>query len=69
MSCGRRLIHAAHRNPTVPENYTSDMAIITTAVHDIDITRWLLGEEIVATRISYGHDIRGEVVGERERPN
>jgi len=27
------------------------MAIIDTAVHDIDITRWLLGEEIVATRV------------------
>ena len=45
------LIHAAHRNPAVPDNYTSDMAIIDTAVHDIDITRWLLGEEIVGTRV------------------
>jgi myo-inositol 2-dehydrogenase/D-chiro-inositol 1-dehydrogenase len=45
------LIHAAHRNPTVTDNYTTDMAIIETAVHDIDITRWLLGEEIVATRV------------------
>lgn len=45
------LVHAAHRNPAVPANYTSDMAIIDTAVHDIDITRWLLGEEIVATRV------------------
>jgi myo-inositol 2-dehydrogenase/D-chiro-inositol 1-dehydrogenase len=95
------LIHAAHRNPVVPDNYTSDMAIIDTAVHDIDTTRWLLGEEIVGVRvltprrnshaashlsdpivllletesgvladievnvnISYGYDIRGEVVGE-----
>jgi myo-inositol 2-dehydrogenase / D-chiro-inositol 1-dehydrogenase len=45
------LIHAAHRNPAVPVNYTSDMAIIDTAVHDIDVTRWLLGEEIAATRV------------------
>ena len=27
------------------------MAITDTAVHDIDITRWLLGEEIVAARV------------------
>jgi len=27
------------------------MAIIDTAVHDIDVTRWLVGEEIVATRV------------------
>jgi myo-inositol 2-dehydrogenase / D-chiro-inositol 1-dehydrogenase len=45
------LIHAAHRNPSVPDSYTSEMAIIDTAVHDIDITRWLLGEEIVAIRV------------------
>ena len=45
------LIHAAHRNPAVPVNYTSDMAIIDTAVHDIDVTRWLLGEEIAAARV------------------
>jgi myo-inositol 2-dehydrogenase/D-chiro-inositol 1-dehydrogenase len=95
------LVHAAHRNPVVPDSYTAEMAIVDTAVHDIDITRWLLGEEIVATRvlkprsnrraaehladpivllletesgvlvdvevnvnISYGYDIRGEIVGE-----
>jgi myo-inositol 2-dehydrogenase / D-chiro-inositol 1-dehydrogenase len=45
------LIHAAHRNPIVSDSYTSEMAIIATAVHDIDITRWLLGEEIVAARV------------------
>jgi myo-inositol 2-dehydrogenase / D-chiro-inositol 1-dehydrogenase len=45
------LIHAAHRNPSVPDSYTASMAITDTAVHDIDVTRWLLGEEIVATRV------------------
>jgi myo-inositol 2-dehydrogenase/D-chiro-inositol 1-dehydrogenase len=27
------------------------MAIVDTAVHDIDITRWLLGEELVAAQV------------------
>ena len=45
------LVHAAHRNPIVPDSYTSEMAIIDTAVHDIDITRWLLGEEMVAAQV------------------
>ncbi|HUB42199.1 MAG TPA: Gfo/Idh/MocA family oxidoreductase [Streptosporangiaceae bacterium] len=45
------MIHAAHRNPSVPGSYTAEMAITDTAVHDIDVTRWLLGEEIVATRV------------------
>ena len=35
------LMHAAHRNPSVPDSYTSDMAIVDTAVHDIDVARWL----------------------------
>lgn len=45
------IVHAAHRNASVPATYTSDMAISDTAVHDIDTTRWLLGEEIVAVRV------------------
>jgi myo-inositol 2-dehydrogenase/D-chiro-inositol 1-dehydrogenase len=45
------LMHAAHRNPLVPATYTSDMAINDTSVHDIDVARWLLDDEIVATRV------------------
>jgi myo-inositol 2-dehydrogenase/D-chiro-inositol 1-dehydrogenase len=45
------LYHSAHRNPAVPSSYTSDMAIVDTAVHDFDIARWLLGEEFVAIRV------------------
>lgn len=45
------LVHCAHRNPTVPAIYSSDMAINDTAVHEIDIIRWLLDGEIVAARV------------------
>jgi myo-inositol 2-dehydrogenase/D-chiro-inositol 1-dehydrogenase len=45
------LMHAAHRNPSVPGHYTREMAITDTAVHDIDTTRWLLGEEIIAAQV------------------
>jgi len=45
------MIHCAHRNPTVPESYTWDMAINDTAIHEIDTTRWLLGEEFVSARV------------------
>ncbi|MEP6817767.1 MAG: Gfo/Idh/MocA family oxidoreductase, partial [Marmoricola sp.] len=38
-------------NPSVPEHYTKDMAIVDTAVHDFDVTRWLLGEELTAIRV------------------
>jgi myo-inositol 2-dehydrogenase/D-chiro-inositol 1-dehydrogenase len=45
------LVNCAHRNPTVPESYTWDMAINDTAIHEIDTTRWLLGEEFVSARV------------------
>ena len=42
---------SGHRNPSVPEHYTKDMAIVDTAVHDFDVTRWLLGEELSSIRV------------------
>lgn len=45
------MVHCAHRNPTVPEMYTWDMAINDTAIHEIDTVRWLLGEEFVSARV------------------
>ena len=45
------MVNCAHRNPTVPESYTWDMAINDTAIHEIDTTRWLLGEEFVSARV------------------
>ena len=45
------IMHCAHRNPSVPGYYTKESAITDTAVHEIDVVRWLLGEEITATRV------------------
>ena len=45
------LVHCRHRNPSVPENYTTRNMIDDTAVHEIDICRYLLGEEIVRVRV------------------
>ena len=45
------MVHCAHRNPSVPGHYTSEMAITDTAVHEVDLVRWLLGQEIVAARV------------------
>ncbi len=45
------MVHCAHRNPSVPEHYTREMAITDTAVHDFDMVRWLLGEEIVSATV------------------
>ena len=45
------LAHMAHRNPSVPPTVTSEMAINDSVVHEIDVTRWLLDEEITAVMI------------------
>ncbi|HKO85130.1 MAG TPA: Gfo/Idh/MocA family oxidoreductase, partial [Actinomycetota bacterium] len=45
------LLHCRHRNATVPPGFTTDMMITDSVVHDIDVTRWLLGQEIVATTV------------------
>jgi myo-inositol 2-dehydrogenase / D-chiro-inositol 1-dehydrogenase len=45
------LLHCRHRNPSVPPGFTSDMMITDSVVHDIDVTRWLLGQEIVAASV------------------
>jgi len=42
------LMHCAHRGPSAPPTFTSDMLITDSAIHEIDLVRWLLGEEIVA---------------------
>ena len=45
------LMHAAHRNPSVPDTYTSEMIINDSTVHDIDVARWMFDDEIAAVRV------------------
>jgi myo-inositol 2-dehydrogenase/D-chiro-inositol 1-dehydrogenase len=45
------MMHCTHRNPSVPGHYTKDMAITDTAVHEIDMVRWMFDEEIVGTTV------------------
>jgi myo-inositol 2-dehydrogenase / D-chiro-inositol 1-dehydrogenase len=45
------MFHSAHRNPSVPAHYVSDMIINDTCVHDFDVARWLLDTEISAAQV------------------
>jgi myo-inositol 2-dehydrogenase/D-chiro-inositol 1-dehydrogenase len=45
------IIHCAHRNPTVPEAYVSDMAIVDTFIHEIDALRWLINDDYVSAQV------------------
>ncbi|HET9648097.1 MAG TPA: Gfo/Idh/MocA family oxidoreductase, partial [Microlunatus sp.] len=60
------MLHSTHRNPGVPGHYTREMAITDTAVHDIDIARWLLDDEIVGARVFKPR--RNSLGGELEDP-
>jgi myo-inositol 2-dehydrogenase/D-chiro-inositol 1-dehydrogenase len=43
------MIHCAHRNASTPATgFTSEMLITDAAIHEIDLVRWLLGQEIAA---------------------
>ena len=45
------IFNSVHRNPSMPGHFVSEMALNDTAVHDIDISRFLLGDEPVAVTV------------------
>lgn len=45
------IVHNVHRNPTVPDGFTSDMLQTDSVVHEVDANRWLLGEEFAAATV------------------
>jgi myo-inositol 2-dehydrogenase/D-chiro-inositol 1-dehydrogenase len=45
------VMHCAHRNPTVPPNFDSSMIVKDSLVHEVDVTRFLFGEEITSVQI------------------
>ena len=47
------MVHAAHRNPTVPEHYVTPMAIHDTLIHEIDVFRWLLDDDYVSAQVVF----------------
>ncbi|SDE52471.1 Gfo/Idh/MocA family protein [Glycomyces harbinensis] len=44
------MAHCVHRNKSIREHYTTEMAARDTAVHEVDALRWLLGEEFVSAQ-------------------
>jgi len=59
------MYHSVHSNPSVPEGlYTSEMPLNDTLVHDADISRFLLNDEITGVEVrlprrsSRGKDLR-----------
>jgi myo-inositol 2-dehydrogenase/D-chiro-inositol 1-dehydrogenase len=47
------MVHARHRNPEVGDSYTTPMAIVDTAIHEIDVLRWLLDDDYTTAQVVY----------------
>ncbi|MFM9693133.1 Gfo/Idh/MocA family protein [Streptomyces europaeiscabiei] len=45
------LLHNRHRNAEAPPGFTDAMAINDSVAHEMDVTRWLLGQEITAVTV------------------
>ena len=48
------MVHCTHRNPTVPDHFDSEFMIRDSVVHEVDVARFLLGEEIVSVQVIKG---------------
>jgi myo-inositol 2-dehydrogenase/D-chiro-inositol 1-dehydrogenase len=42
------ILHNIHRNPVAPEWFSGPMSVTNAFVHEIDVSRWLLGSEFVS---------------------
>jgi myo-inositol 2-dehydrogenase/D-chiro-inositol 1-dehydrogenase len=45
------VVHCAHRNPAVPAGVTTESIVQDSVVHEVDVARFLLGEEIAAVTV------------------
>lgn len=52
------LLHCAHRNPEVGESWDNASAVENSMVHEIDVLRWLLGEDYATAEVRYGKSTR-----------
>ena len=66
-SLGRPLLlHCVHRNPSASAGWPSRMLITSSAVHEIDVSRWLLGDEIAA--VTAYRPRRSSLAGDTQDP-
>ncbi len=48
------LVHCTHRNPAVGPHFTTEFMIRDSVVHEVDVARFLLDEEIVSVQVLAG---------------
>jgi myo-inositol 2-dehydrogenase/D-chiro-inositol 1-dehydrogenase len=60
------VVHCAHRNASVPPTFTSEMMINDSVVHEVDVARFLLDEEIAAVTVLRPKATRHAVEGQSD---
>src|ERR671917_2774104 len=60
------LVHCAHRNAAVPPHFTSEMMVNDSVVHEVDVARFLLDEEIAAVTVLRPKATRHAVAGQSD---
>src|SRR3954453_15726415 len=60
------VVHCVHRNAAVPPGFTSEMMINDSVVHEVDVARFLLDEEIAAVTVLRPKATRHAVAGQSD---
>jgi myo-inositol 2-dehydrogenase / D-chiro-inositol 1-dehydrogenase len=60
------VVHCVHRNADIPPSFDQRLALTDSVVHEVDVARWLLGEEIVAVTVVAGRPTRHAPSGVRD---
>lgn len=47
------MVHCAHRNIAPHGHFTTDMSVTQTAIHEIDVTRWLLEDDYESAQVIF----------------
>jgi myo-inositol 2-dehydrogenase/D-chiro-inositol 1-dehydrogenase len=60
------MLHCSHRNAEAPPEFTSEMLINDSVVHEFDIIRYLTGEEIISVQVRLGRPSRHALPGQHD---
>jgi myo-inositol 2-dehydrogenase/D-chiro-inositol 1-dehydrogenase len=60
------VVHCVHRNADIPPSFDQRLALTDSVVHEVDVARWLLGEEITAVTVVAGRPTRHAPSGVRD---
>ncbi|WP_121610176.1 Gfo/Idh/MocA family protein [Mesobacillus foraminis] len=52
------MVRCVHRNPEVGENYTTEMAVVDTLIHEIDVLHWLVNDDYKSVQVVFPRKTR-----------